>query len=120
MQSFHTLSFLSGQFKHAIYCFVCHKRTNKSLTFSTILLHEIFLVDVQVVTLKATPHAVWALGWVQSPRGWEMLSIVPYRSTEESHFSSINQIACNLKDPEIPCLFLNGLLDFLNDFSFFS
>ena len=64
MPSCHALSSLSGQFKHATYYFVYHKRTNKSLTFSTILLHEIFLVDVQVITLKATPHAVWALGWV--------------------------------------------------------
>lgn len=67
----------------AHYYFVYHKRTNKSLTFSAIVLHEIFLVDVQVIPLKATPHAAWALSWVQSPRRWEMLSIVPHRSKEK-------------------------------------
>ena len=57
---------------------------NKPLTFSAAILHKVFLVDVQMIPLKATPHAVWALSRVQSPRRWKMLGIVPHRSKKKS------------------------------------
>ena len=75
--------------------FVYFKRTNKSLTFSAIFFHKVFLVDVQVIPLKATPYAAWALSWVQSPRRGEMLSIVPHRSKEKSNLSKSSPVVHN-------------------------
>ena len=43
-------------------------KDNYELTFLAVLLHDVFLIQVQMKPLKTTSHAVGALSRVQSPR----------------------------------------------------
>ena len=43
-------------------------RDNFELTFLAVLLHDVFLIHVQMKPLKTTSNAVGALSRVQSPR----------------------------------------------------
>ena len=54
-------------------------KDNYEPTFLAVLLHDVFLINVQMKPLKTTSHAVGALSRVQSPRWWETLGIIPHR-----------------------------------------
>lgn len=49
------------------------------LTLSTVFLHEIFFINIQVKPLKTASHAALALSRVQSPVRGKMLGIKPDR-----------------------------------------
>ena len=69
----------SGAVTESKSCNIYMLAQSNRLTLSTVFLHEIFFINIQVKPLKTASHAALALSRVQSPVRGKMLGIKPDR-----------------------------------------